>query len=155
MQNVSTVEFRRDGAFMKKIHLLLSVTELIQSTFTEHRQWPLFIFILYLSFSFSPISNQLVKISFSLSSLLLPILVCIIFCLTTATVSQLMPVPFTLLLVTEHTHESKFNGIQFLSNFPSKTRENLLFLKHTQKFFILPYIHTQPLWLLPTFAPFL
>lgn len=40
MQNVSTVEFQRDGAFMKKIHLLLSVTELIQSTFTEHRQWP-------------------------------------------------------------------------------------------------------------------
>lgn len=24
----------------KKIHLLLSVTELIQSTFTEHKQWP-------------------------------------------------------------------------------------------------------------------
>lgn len=41
MQNVSTMDFQRDGTFMiKKIHLLLSVTDLIQSTFTEHRRWP-------------------------------------------------------------------------------------------------------------------
>lgn len=32
--------FQGDVAFMKKIHLLLALTELIQSTFTEHRQWP-------------------------------------------------------------------------------------------------------------------
>lgn len=35
---MSTVDFQRDGAFIKKIHLLLSTTELIRCTFTEHRQ---------------------------------------------------------------------------------------------------------------------